>query len=361
MPQSKSRRTGKPPVDEPKKLPVTTEEITEDAPEDTPPETTDPEEQENLPDLSTANLPENGKQKIYGWFARNNISFSDVTMTLYKLKTVGGNWVQCGKWVNEVPEEHDIGLIHGSGKYVFYAVWPGNGIKKFPFELDKIYDTYQREAAASGTVPDIMKSPAYRTAPPACAPVASSPSQQNSAIGDLAALIAAISPLVKQQAAPQQDVVGQFSMMNALMQKTFESTLAAMKNSVLSNADFYADMQSRLLDLKEQQQGQFEEEPLPGENTMPQIPEKPKTFFEQALPYIAPLLGKLVGASPEEIRATAGVVDSIPAVKEMISNPKNKEDCKNLISYLDKNIGEKAPGKVDQILKALHIDRAAYN
>ena len=270
------------------------------------------------------------RAKVQSWLNNKNALLEEVTAKLYKI-TPQGNRQMCGKWTNLIPDEHSIGLQMGSGKYELYVDFPETkshpyGFKKETFELDKIYDVYRQEAALNGTTPKISQQPAPVPVP---APVpASNPMQ------DALLVLRELMPLIRQQQ-PVQSGFDMKSMME-MQSAMFLMSNAALKQSLISNTEFFAEMQDRMLELREREamgNGVEEDEDqkiLTGETGMKQIPDAPKSFFELALPYIAPLLGRLVGASPDEIKTTAGIVDAIPAVKQMISDPKNKEDCKKL-------------------------------
>lgn len=307
------------------------------------------EEQELLD--ATEGLDLDVQQKALTYLAQKNIDVSVISVNLYKEKTEGGVKL-CGKWKNQIPDSHNVGVIHGSGRYVLIITWPPRGIKKIEFELDKIYDQYKQEAAISGATPQMMKPPGE------IAPAAPQfPSTQNNGHSDTVALLQVLVPLLR----PPQDNMQHMNMMKMMME-TFAMASVALKKSLLDQADFMEAIQERMLELGERQETTDEIPPLTdGTQTMPPVQTtQPKSLFELALPYIGPILAKLAGATSQEIQQTAGMVQAIPAVKEVLTDPKHKADCKKLIEYLDKKLGEKSPGKVDEILKALNVDRAMY-
>lgn len=280
------------------------------------------------------------RSKAEAWINKKNASLEEVTCILYKQKPEGG-MKQCGQWKNLIPDEHNIGLAHGKGKYTLYAEFPKTkdhpaGFNRWDFELDEIYDTYKREAQLAGNVPLISAKPqtALQTA-------------QNAGNGDTLAIIQTLIPLLR----PPQESLSQTMQATMLMYQMMNDV---MKKSLMANAQFFAEMQEQLLDMRENTIPDEGETPV-----MPTLPppEQKKSFIEQIMPIAIPILEKFLSGNPAEKAATVSMVEAIPAVKDMITDPKHKDDCKQLIGYLDKKL---KPEKTDEILKALKVDRGMY-
>jgi hypothetical protein len=286
-------------------------------------------------------------QRVWEWINKRNKGQAEITCTLYKEKPEGGK-KQCGKWKNQIPDEHNVGLVHGSGRYEMIVTFPkvGDnpmGIKKANFELDKYYDQLKQEAQMTGQVPTLGRLP-QAVAPQAVTVYDPNPKGDNT-LEIIKTVFSMIQPMLQVQRAPDNtmsQMVQMYSMMNMIMKK-----------SLMDNTDFMAEMQARLLGGN----GTPTADAGGEDEVEPQAPEKPKTFLEQALPFIMPFLEKLTTGTAVEQTATANVISAIPAVQQIITDPKHKSDCKTLIAYLDKNLPK---GKTDDILLKLKVDRAMY-
>jgi hypothetical protein len=282
--------------------------------------------------------------KASAWIAKKNASIEEITSIVYKEKPEGGK-KQCGQWKNLIPDDHNIGVLFGAGRYSLWVQFPATknhpaGFNRWDFELDGMYDVYKKEAQQSGNFPLITKTSQIPQLPAAPA---------GNGIDNTLAIITALIPLLRP---PQQESISESIKTSMMM---FQMMNEVMKKSLMDNAEFFGEMQEMILDLKERN---LPEPPEGDEQKMlPSPTDKPKGFLELALPYLAPILTKLVGATPEEITTTGAMVGAIPAVKDIITNPKHKADCKQLITYLDKQL---KPEKTDEILKALKVDRAQY-
>jgi hypothetical protein len=287
-------------------------------------------------------------QKAWAWIEQKNATDLEITATLYKEKKEGGK-AQCGKWKNQIPDEHSIGLVHGGGRYSIIVTYPKTaknppGVWKREFELDTHYNTLKQEAEMMGQTPALGRvqlPPMFNTAPVSQAPV-------RNVTSEALELVKAIIPLIQQQQKPDNTL--------AQMTQMYQMMGFVMKKSLLDQTDFLAQMQERMMDnfmQNNQQSGNAE-----GEAVNPPVEtEKPKTWLEQVLPYIAPFLEKMTSGNPAEKTATAALVNSIPAVQQIMTDPKHAEDCKKLIAYMDKQL---KPEKTDEILKALKVDRKMY-
>ena len=274
-------------------------------------------------------------QKAWEYIEKQKLQDVEITATLYRIKPEGGRR-QCGRWKNQIPDEHNIGIVHGSGSYELILTWPPRGIKKYRFELDRYYDTLKQEAEMTGAVPALGRVQYQQNAPQTALPVKTNGNQTLE-------IIQALVPLLR----PQQND-NQFSQMLQM----YQMMNFVMKKSLMDSTEFFAQMQQKFLDQADNQ-GEGEA----GMNGQAVQVEEKKSFIEQALPYIMPFIEKLTSGNPGERAMATGLVNSIPAVKEIITDPKHKSDCKSLITYLDKNL---PAGKTDEILKALKVDRGMY-
>jgi len=325
----------------------------------------EPENSPSLPDFENPEIPEDEdadfkevagamsvdiSQQAWDWIERKKATDLEITATLYRVKIQGG-MQQCGKWKNQIPDAHSCGLVHGSGKYVLLVTYPKRGtnppgVKRYEFDLDKYYDTLKQEAEMMGTTPALGRLSIQHPIQPVQIPAAQGNGNNNS--NDTLAIIQALLPILQPPVKPDNTL--------AQMMQMYQMMGFVMKKSLLDQTDFLQQMQERMLDT------------LPPTGT-PSNPdgeqdtmaasalEKPKGMLETLLPYIMPFLEKMTSSNPAEKTATAALVNSIPAVQSIMTDPKHKEDCSNLIKYMDKKL---KPEKTDEILKALKVDRGTY-
>jgi hypothetical protein len=113
----------------------------------------DPEEDTDIVDESSIPV----EIKINEWLQRSNIDNAVPKMYLYRIDDNNpSKRTVCGHFEgSEIPDEHTIGMINGSGHYqVALYLPPVNGKKRngrtWTFRVDPIYDQYRREQAQNG-------------------------------------------------------------------------------------------------------------------------------------------------------------------------------------------------------------------
>jgi hypothetical protein len=287
------------------------------------------------------------RQSIERWVAEKHASLEEITTKVYKKKLGGGSKI-CGQWTTTIPDEHSIGLLHGAGEYTMYVSFPAtkehaSGFNRKDFELDAIYDVYKKNAQVEGNVPLIQRTNQAQQ------PIVITNGNEGS--DQTLAIIQALIPLLRTPQETPSQVMQATMMMSQMINEV-------IKANAVSNMELFAEMQERMIDLRDQALAPPEN--AEGETKMiaDQTADKPKTFLEQALPFIMPFIERISGVSPAEQTVLGDAMKAVPVVKEIMTNPKHKTDCKSLIAYLDKNL--KTPQKTDEILKALGVDRGMY-
>ena len=285
--------------------------------------------------------------KAREWIEKSNIENLTVTATLYKYR---GNHpsqgkTQCCKYENEFPDEHNVGLVYGSGKYSMIVTYPKGakqapGVRRFEFELHSHYDQLKREEEMRGGPLNYGNG---RFSP---YPVQASQAPIDPFSG-LERLLALVMPLMRPQVSGgANEMLGMYNAMAMVMRK-----------NLTDQADFMKEIQDRMLD--EQDEDPTNPLQIAGAATMPVIAATPEvSWWEKLLPLAMPFLAKIAGADAGESAAAVAAVESIPQVKEILTDTRHKEDAKKMIATIEKSLGKE---KADNILKKLKIDRGLYD
>lgn len=268
------------------------------------------------------------------WLAQENYEQQTAKVYLYKFDDpkTGNNKALVDSWENEIPEQHDIGLQHGSGRYLLMITIPGGekqkrGIRGWRFRLHPHYDelraNYMREQAMiapQGPYPFPARGGNGQQADPLSAGL--------DAVGKLVGVLA---PLLT---ARQQDNGG--GNIAAMMMQMYKGMGDVMKASARENVEFYGDLQRQIAGL-----------PAPKEEGEDM---EDKGILERLIPLLAEYVPVILGKGPQA-NVTAATVRSLPMFKQVV---KSKAELTRIVSYMDQNYGAE---QTDTLLARLHVTR----
>jgi len=268
------------------------------------------------------------------WLAQENYEQQTAKVYLYKFDDpkTGNAKALVDSWENEIPEQHEIGLQHGSGRYLLMITIPGGekqkrGIRGWRFRLHPHYDelraAYMREQAMiapQGPYPFPARGGNGQQADPLSAGL--------DAVGKLVGVLA---PLLT---ARQQDNGG--GNMAGLMMQMYKGMGDVMKASARENVEFYGDLQRQIAGL-----------PAPSEEGEDM---EEKGMLERVIPLLAEYVPVMLGKGPGA-KATAATVRQLPMFKQVV---KSKAELTRIVSYMDQKYG---PEQTDTLLARLHVTR----
>jgi len=280
-------------------------------------------------------------EKLNDWLSRSNAESAEVKLFVYKFEGNGDEKALCGKYSgNEIPDEHDLGLEHGSGRFLAIAHIPTDKGKKtnsWRFRISPRYDELKKQK--------ILENNPYAPYPYAMPPVkgeASLPVQTAPVdnIKQLAELVSVLKPLLAPTASPLQEM--QFG--QKIMMQNFEAMNEMMKASLLDTNKAIREALRHNLngDISEGEYMQNDEEEEEDKGILGQL--------EQVLPLLEQFIPKLLAKGPQG-NVTAAMVRGLPQYKEIANNA---EAVKSLIAFVEKKHGKEA---TEALLKKLKIAR----
>lgn len=273
------------------------------------------------------------------WLDEKNHEALPAKIILYKFKNAitGEDKEQCCQWVNELPDQHSIGLKFGSGRYFMaISVPPGKKQRKLStsrrFSLHPYYDTLRKEeqsrafvqgpAAAQGAIPQPQRVVGV-----------SDPS-----LALLERVFTMLTPIL--QAAMRPPVSP-----GAEMVQSYQALSHVLRESALEN-------QALLTDMTRKQAGLVGYADNEGDNEMEVVQQPKPSLIETILPSLMPIIEKLIGGGPQAAAAGA-VVKAMPQFKQITSDPRGLSEIINALDK-DRRFG---PDKVNAMLKQLKIAR----
>ena len=274
------------------------------------------------------------------FLSEHNAEQLPVRITLFRYKnqfgTESGPRTQIDEWQNFIPTWHEIGLKHGSGRYIININIPkGRKQRKLNATrsrvLDAHYDALKQEAQnrayMGGTVGP----------PPAGQPARGGGQDQSLVIIErlMALFTPILTALLSRQNTPMDpgaQMVSIYGAMNQLFKRQAEENMQLLNAVTRDRVD-----------------GGFDTEDIEEADGSGVAETQPSTL-QQIMPFIQQVAGMLLGGG---VKATAArtMVQSAPGFKEVLKNP---GEMKKIISYLDKQYG---PDKTTAMLKSLKICR----
>src|SRR5271157_1826560 len=260
-----------------------------------------------------------------------------ITLSRYKNPLGGENGarVQIDEWQNFIPSWHEIGIKHGSGRYIIQITIPkGRKQRKTNASRSKVLDVHY----------DILKQEAlnraYAGAVPAGKVQPIAPASQDQSLVIIERLMGLFAPIITamlaRQAAPASpgaEMVSMYGAMNQLFKRQAEENMNLLNGLT-----------------RDRLENGFEDDTDDPEiGDLDRQPAQP-SFFQQAAPFISEALKMLLGGGPQGAAAGA-IIKKVPGFKEVINNP---GELKKFIAEMDRTIGT---DKVNQALKKLKVAR----
>jgi hypothetical protein len=279
---------------------------------------------------------------IIDWLERANAGEATPKLYLYKFDNPndGKGKKLISRWENsEVPDEHGIGLMFGSGKYLMIATLPGlkkNNVKAWTFAIHPYYDELRRNQQIAGNPPTVQGFPTIPTPLKVFTePQPAQPNPTEMGLRMVREVIQMLSPLLAQpKSGNTVDNAG------ALMMQNYQMMQEVLKGNLVSNTKLYADMAKMARDGVPPADDTDEDEDEP----------EAQSIIEKIMPMLQEWLPVLLGEGPKA-RAAVATVKALPQFQELKGNP---GELSRVVAYLDKTEGKE---KADKLLKRLKVNR----
>lgn len=263
-------------------------------------------------------------QKMYEFFQRENIDQNEPTYYLYKYENEASKRRKIVDRYQDVvpPDEHDIGMKFGSGKYILVLIispnemFPKGTSRGFQFFVDKVYD--ERVKASTPAAPPVQQQ----------LPVIQYPPNQTNLLDTISMIekiVGMVSPLLMQKTST--------SGIDTAMRENYKVMGEIMKETMMENFKMISGFQNNQLKQIEQEQ-----------NTEPEAP----PIIQQFLPIIMEWLPKLMG-NDIQAKLTGNIVKSIPQIKDIVND---SQQLDAIVNYLVETQGVES---TQQILQNLGI------
>lgn len=275
------------------------------------------------------NLPASFHDAAIEWVGIIGHDEENFNVVLYQYDgSTGKSKSMSGQWVDEIPTQHEIGLMMGAGRFKLYITFPKsdsrpkNIVKSYLFKTHERYNELKREHDMKQSGHSPQGQDGYAQA-----------NNMDSAFAMFQKVFAMILPLVEigksRESPPMQD----------MLVDNYKTLNDVMKSNFLDQQKMYVDLMRDRADLGTETEV-IED---PGDTGM-------SLLIKTILPVIESLFPKLQGNSK-------GAIDMQNQLKE---NPqfklllKNRKDLHKVITHLDKAYGKKEVGKM---LKTLEVSR----
>lgn len=230
------------------------------------------------------------------------------------------------------PDEHDIGIEYGSGRFILILVMPisvkhPDGLMRaYRFRVNQIYDK-RSVRKGSGSEQPVPPSMPQQFSPPV--PVQNNQAPMLEAFTMIEKIISVIAPLLnrpQQQQNPDgvQDVI----------KDTYAVVSEVMKNSMVENFKMIQDMQRNQIEFMDDKEDKRRTDP----------PEP--SFLEKIAPLLQEWLPKLLKDDAQS-KVVQGLIKNVPQVKEILSD---QSQLTAVVNYLVETEGVESTAKVLQNL-----------
>lgn len=239
---------------------------------------------ENDSDIEADDFSAPYSEILREYIETEKLNAEELHVYLYKFENpISGKKKYCADRfdIESVPDQHEIGLEHGSGRYILFVSvpkckqFPKGTSKTFYFILGKNYDEKMREAKRMNTVPDQVQQPAQQTVP---APAAAGMSGFSEAFQLIERVISVFTPLLKQQIPQQQPP----DALQEAMKQSYQMVSQIMKNSMMENFKMIQQFQNdQMKKIQDEESRRIETK-----NDEPGFIDKIAPLIEQFLPQI---------------------------------------------------------------------------
>lgn len=263
-------------------------------------------------------------QKMNEFMSKGNIDDLEPTFYLYKYDNYysGKKKSLIDKYFEGTPpDEHDIGIEYGSGRYLICLVvpeckqYPKGTMRAYRFRVNPVYDKRRNSSRIpqEGFQPSGNQQVAQLPLPPAQPAQTGGTSALLDTFSMIEKLITIIAPLLNR---PQQQPDG---VVQDMMRDSYSVIGQMMKDSLLENFKMIQEMQKKHIDFIDE----AEEKRI---NVEPQEP----SIIEKFAPLLSEWLPKLLGNDTQS-KLMQSIVKSAPQVKEIIND---SQQLNAIVNYL---------------------------
>lgn len=271
--------------------------------------------------------------RIMDFLAKSSLALADVTFWLYKLDGNTGNGMACiDKFTDcDPPDEHEVGLQYGSGRYMLMMTVPETDkrkkiVRSYKFKCHPSYDSRRNDSSGRIQLP-----PEYFM----------NNRKDNSlveAFTMMQGMLTTLIPLFKPTETPD---------LQKIMSSNYSIVSEIMKKQALSSADMMIDYQRKLSSLKQIGSGDGN---VRNDNGNDESDSGVLDVIAQIAPLLEQWLPKLLGGGKQS--QVVGNLVRESAMFQEIS--KNRKLINGLIAHLDSTRGKE---ETDKVLKALQVKR----
>lgn len=301
-----------------------------------------PQEEEIFEEFNEGNtkrLDPTYHERLIEFLARSSLEIKDGHFYLYKYENYlsGEQKSLVDKFVEtEPPDENEVGLRYGSGRYLLVLLVPPEGkrekiVRSYRFRCHPVYDDRRADLLGPG-----RGRPSYQ--------VEQAPPRRDTSLADAFALfqgmIQTIIPLVRPPENPD---------VQRMMSQNFHVVSDVMKKQLESNVQLMADYQRRVANLKQigENMGKGERQQQDEEDS------GVMAIIQQVAPLLQEWLPRLLKPGAE-----GKVVSNIVKETAMFQEIKRSRKMINaLIGHLDQTEGQE---KTNKILNALNLKRMMH-
>jgi len=277
----------------------------------------------NDSDFDTIGLSANSTNLLNDWLNKSKLLDESFVISLYRYDNdTTRQKTFCNKYVDEIPNEHDIGMVHGGGKYItILQVTLPDGKRKgttSTFKIDKRYDELSKNQ-------NPYLNPGIHPYQPIMQKPQNSISESLELVKSVMGMIMPLLMIQKGNGKEKTDNPGE------IMKEMYSGVNDTMKEMLLSNATMLNDIQKSKFtaDNPEIDMEESEEKGI-------------MKILDVFLPMIENLLPKILGPAPQAQR-TIGKIKKMPGFDRVIKDTKT---IKGLIDFIETKHGVDVAKKV---------------
>lgn len=222
------------------------------------------------------------------------------------------------------PDEHDIGMQFGSGRYGLCLVvspckkFPKGKMRMYRFRINPVYDEYRKDTQPAQPLP-----PAVVPPPPVYQQPAPAPQNNFSSMSDTLSLIekivTMITPFFINRQQPKNDGV------NETIRDTYSVVSEVMKSQLVENFKMIQEMQMNQFQRNEELNSIKQEEKEPG-------------IIEKYAPLLAEFIPQILGGGPKSA-LLSGLVKNAPEMQKLL---KDESQLNAVVTHLVETQGMEA-------------------
>jgi len=268
------------------------------------PYTEEAPEQQNIENITDITLD----AELSAWLAENNYEALDTNFYLYKFEDPKGGSEKelVDKWTNSIPDIHDIGVKHGSGRYLTVLTIPSGKKQERQtinrrFKVGKYYDKLRLEELQKTDPQQVIRYQQQGT------------DNTDGAFKMIERVFGMVLPFITAKAPAQPAPIGTDSINN---------TFPLLNKMLMDQAERNLDMVDRYMQrLAIARSGTIEQEDIneeTGEDTQKNLIQKLITEYLPLIQQIIPMLSK----NTPQAALTAQAIKALPQVQQIAKDRK---------------------------------------